>query len=37
MDRVLTWPARLLPRTLDARLAGAFNRSQRLHEVVDVS
>lgn len=37
VNRVLTWPARLLPRTVVARLSGAFNRSQGLHEIVDVT
>ena len=35
-NRVLTWPARLLPRAVVARVAGAFNRRLNLHEVVDV-
>lgn len=36
VNRVQTWPARLLPRTAVARLAGAFNRKLRMHEVVDL-
>ena len=36
MNRVLTWPARLLPRTTSARVAGSYNRRQRMHEVVDL-
>lgn len=37
MNRVLTWPARLLPRTAAARVAGNVNRRLRLHETVDVA
>ncbi|MEV4567451.1 SDR family oxidoreductase [Nonomuraea sp. NPDC049419] len=37
VNRMLTWPARLLPRTAVARIAGAFNRRQHLHETVDVT
>ncbi|MBM2620182.1 SDR family oxidoreductase [Actinoplanes sp. LDG1-06] len=37
VNRVMTWPARLLPRTVVARVAAAFNRRQRLHETVDVA
>ncbi|SEG97688.1 hypothetical protein SAMN05444920_11115 [Nonomuraea solani] len=37
VNRALTWPARLLPRTAVARITGGFNRSQRLHEVVDLT
>jgi short-subunit dehydrogenase len=35
--RVQTWLARLLPRTAVARMAGGFNRRQRMHEVVDLA
>ncbi|MEW2354928.1 SDR family oxidoreductase [Spirillospora sp. NPDC029432] len=35
-NRAMTWPARLLPRTVAARVAGAFNRRLGLHEVVDI-
>ncbi|MBR8740781.1 SDR family oxidoreductase [Nocardiopsis sp. MG754419] len=35
-NRAMTWPARLLPRTTVARVSGAFNRTQGLHQVVDV-
>ncbi|MBQ1053108.1 SDR family NAD(P)-dependent oxidoreductase [Micromonospora sp. C51] len=31
VNRVLAWPARLLPRTAVARIAGASNRLRRLH------
>ncbi|GAA0947420.1 SDR family oxidoreductase [Pseudonocardia zijingensis] len=34
--RVVTWPARLLPRAAVARLTGALNRRLGLHEVVDI-
>ncbi|GAA1450642.1 SDR family oxidoreductase [Nocardiopsis tropica] len=37
VNRVMTWPARLLPRTVVARVAGGFNRRLRLHEVVDAA
>ncbi|APU15399.1 MULTISPECIES: SDR family NAD(P)-dependent oxidoreductase [Actinoalloteichus] len=37
VNRVMTWLARLLPRTVVARIAGGFNRRLRLHEVVDVA
>ncbi|GAA3124028.1 hypothetical protein GCM10020001_050980 [Nonomuraea salmonea] len=37
VNRMMTWPARLLPRTAVARIAGAFNRRQHLHETVDVT
>jgi uncharacterized protein len=37
MNRIFTWPARLLPRTTVTRVAGAFNRRLRLHEVVDIT
>ncbi|MBK1783945.1 SDR family NAD(P)-dependent oxidoreductase [Prauserella cavernicola] len=37
VNRILTWPSRLLPRTAVTRLMGAFNRKLRMHEVVDVS
>jgi hypothetical protein len=37
VNRVLTWPARLLPRTAVTRMTGAFNRWQQLHEVVDIA
>ncbi|WP_433870813.1 SDR family NAD(P)-dependent oxidoreductase [Saccharopolyspora sp. CA-218241] len=37
VNRALTWPARVLPRTVVARVAGAFNRRMRLHEVVDLA
>ncbi|WP_311771302.1 SDR family NAD(P)-dependent oxidoreductase [Actinophytocola algeriensis] len=36
VHRALTWPARLLPRTVVTRVAGAFNRRHGLHEVVDI-
>lgn len=37
VNRAMTWPARLLPRTVVTRVTGAFNRRQRLHEVVDLT
>ena len=37
VTRAMTWPARVLPRTMVARVAGGFNRRQRLHEVVDLA
>jgi short-subunit dehydrogenase len=37
VTRVMTWPARLLPRTLVPRLTGGLNRRLRLHEVVDAA
>ncbi|MEV1247329.1 SDR family NAD(P)-dependent oxidoreductase [Nonomuraea sp. NPDC049750] len=37
VNRALTWPARLLPRTVVARITGEFHRRQRLHEVVDLA
>jgi uncharacterized protein len=37
VNRVLTWPARLLPRTAVARIAAAFNRRLRLHEATDLA
>ena len=37
MNRILTWPARLLPRTLAARVAGDFNHRQGMHEVIDLA
>ncbi|MDX3111749.1 SDR family NAD(P)-dependent oxidoreductase, partial [Nonomuraea angiospora] len=37
VNRALTWPARLLPRTVVARIAGGFNRRLRMHEVVDLA
>jgi hypothetical protein len=33
----MTWPTRLLPRTLVPRLPGGLNRRLRLHEVVDAA
>ena len=35
-NRMMTWPARLLPRRTVVRLAGAFNRWQRLHRATDL-
>ena len=35
--RAMTWTARVLPRTVVARLAGALNRRLHLHEVTDVA
>lgn len=35
LNRAMTWPARLLPRTVVTRVTGAFNRRQRLHQTVD--
>jgi short-subunit dehydrogenase len=35
VTRAMTWPARLLPRTLVPRLTGGLNRRLRLHEVAD--
>ncbi|GGK73799.1 dehydrogenase [Sphaerisporangium melleum] len=37
VNRVMTWLARLLPRVTVVRVAGAFTRRLRLHEVVDVA
>ena len=37
INRVRTWAARLLPRTVVARIAGGFNRRQGMHLVVDVN
>lgn len=37
LNRMMTWPARVLPRTAVARLAGAFNRWQRFHETTDLA
>lgn len=37
INRLMTWAARLLPRRAVARVAGAFNRRLRLHEVVDLT
>lgn len=37
MNRMLTWPARVLTRATAARVAGDFNRRQGMHEVVDVA
>ncbi|WP_030905829.1 SDR family NAD(P)-dependent oxidoreductase [Streptomyces sp. NRRL F-5126] len=37
VNRALTWPGRLLPRTVTARVAGSLNRRLRLHETVDVA
>jgi uncharacterized protein len=37
LNRATTWLARLLPRTVVARLAGVINRRLHLHEVVDVA
>lgn len=37
VNRALTWVARPLPRTVVARVAGAFNRRQGLHEVTDIA
>ncbi|GAA1559846.1 SDR family NAD(P)-dependent oxidoreductase [Kribbella lupini] len=36
VNRALTWPARLLPRTAVARIAATFNRRLGLHEVADL-
>lgn len=36
-NRMMTWPARLLPRTTAARVAGDFNRRQGMRDVVDMS
>lgn len=37
VNRSMTWPARLLPRTAVVRIAGALNRRLRLDEVVDLA
>ncbi|MGW9349553.1 SDR family NAD(P)-dependent oxidoreductase [Nocardiopsis flavescens] len=37
LNRVMTWPARLLPRASVMRLARTFNRWQRFHEVSDLA
>ena len=37
VNRATTWLARLLPRTVVARIAGAVNRRNRFHQVVDVT
>ncbi|MFB7496419.1 SDR family NAD(P)-dependent oxidoreductase [Streptomyces sp. NPDC056161] len=37
VNRMLTWPVRLLPRTVVTRGTGAFNRRLRLHRVVDIT
>ncbi|ONI74027.1 dehydrogenase [Kribbella sp. ALI-6-A] len=37
VNRVLTWPARLLPRAALVRIAAAFNRRLRLHEATDLA
>lgn len=37
VNRAMTWPARLLPRTVVARITGEFNRRQHLHETVDLA
>lgn len=37
VNRAMTWPARLLPRTAVVRIAGALNRRLRLDEVVDAT
>ncbi|GAA0623147.1 SDR family NAD(P)-dependent oxidoreductase [Kutzneria viridogrisea] len=37
VTRAMTWPARLLPRTVVARATGALNRRLGLHEVVDLA
>jgi uncharacterized protein len=36
VTRAMTWPARLLPRTVVTRIAGGLTRRLRLHEVVDL-
>ena len=36
VNRIMTWPARLLPRGATARVTRAFNRRLHLHEVVDL-
>ena len=36
-NRASTWPSRVLPRTVVARVAGGLTRRQRLHEVVDLT
>ncbi|AOS64541.1 SDR family NAD(P)-dependent oxidoreductase [Actinoalloteichus hymeniacidonis] len=36
LNRITTWPARLLPRTAVARITGKLNRTLRLDKVVDV-
>jgi short-subunit dehydrogenase len=37
VNRAMTWPARLLPRTVVVRITGALNRRLHLDEVVDVA
>ncbi|MFI0357966.1 SDR family NAD(P)-dependent oxidoreductase [Actinomadura sp. 9N407] len=37
VNRAMTWAARLLPRTVVARVAGAFNRRLGLDKVVDIA
>ncbi|MBE8516123.1 SDR family oxidoreductase [Amycolatopsis sp. H6(2020)] len=37
LNRVMTWPARVLPRTTVTRVTGAMNRWQGMHEVVDLA
>lgn len=37
LNRVMAWAARLLPRTVTARVAGTMNRRLRLHETIDAA